>query len=141
MKKLLFTAICLLILDLTVVAQSRSKGPVHLPIFQQTPILFNPSDYPDGVTEKNGLIYLGNGRIVLKKINLPRFNNYTEAEIGVTLVSNGDPWDKSGSCFVIPRASKITMIDIARNSAVYPQQDTIKYEQLKGIVQGKDYLF
>jgi hypothetical protein len=140
MKKLLFTAICLLILDLTVVAQSRSKGPVHLPIFQQTPILFNPSDYPDGVTEKNGLIYLGNGRIVLKKINLPRFNNYTEAEIGVTLVSNGDPWDKSGSCFVIPRASKITMIDIARNSAVYPQQDTIKYEQLKGIVQGKDYL-
>ena len=32
------------------------------------------------------------------------------------------------------------MIDIARNSAVYPQQDTIKYEQLKGIVQGKDYL-
>ena len=101
----------------TFYALNRTKKTVHLPVFQQTPILFNPTDYPDGLVEKEGLIYLGNGRIVLKKVRVPQFKNYTEVEIAVTLVSNGDPWDKSGSCFVIPKSSKITMIDIARNSA------------------------
>ena len=121
-------------------AQNRTKEPVSLSVFQHAPVLFNPAEYPDGLNEKEDLIYLGNGRIVLKKINIPKFRNYTEAQITVTLVSNGDPWDKSGSCFVVPKSSKITMMDIARNSAGYPQQDTVKYEYLSGIVQGKNYL-
>ncbi|MDD2911269.1 MAG: PNGase F N-terminal domain-containing protein [Petrimonas sp.] len=140
MRKLLITVVLLLLFPLAFYALNRTKKTVHLPVFQQTPILFNPTDYPDGLVEKEGLIYLGNGRIVLKKVRVPQFKNYTEVEIAVTLVSNGDPWDKSGSCFVIPKSSKITMIDIARNSAAYPQQDTVKHESLIGIVQGKDYL-
>lgn len=118
----------------------RTKQPITVSVFDNTPILFNPGDYPDGVVEKEGLIYLGNGRIVLKKINVPTFKNYTETETKITLVSNGDPWDKSGSCFVIPRNSKISMLDIAADKAVYPQQDTVKYEQLKGIVGDDNYL-
>lgn len=125
---------------LSISAQNRKKEPVTKTIFDQTPILFNPSDYPDGIVEKNGLIYLTNGRIVLKKINIPKFKNYTEVEIKTTVVSNGDRWDKSGSCFVIPKKSAISMIDIAAGKAVYPQQDTTKYERLKGIAQGDDYL-
>ncbi|WP_436415962.1 PNGase F N-terminal domain-containing protein [Petrimonas sp.] len=140
MKKLYIITTLLLFVSLGIFAQNRTKKPVNVSIFQNTPVLFNPTDYPDGVTEKDGLIYLGNGRIVLKKIHIPEFRNYTETEIKITLVSNGDPWDKSGSCFVIPRNSKITMLDVAADKASYPQQDTLKYEQLTGIVSGNDYV-
>ena len=118
----------------------RVKNPVTVDLFRDTPILFNPTDYPNGVVNKEGLLYLGNGRIVLKKIQVPVFSNYTEAEIEITLVSNGDPWDKSGSCFVIPRASAISMIDVAADRASYPAHDTTRYEQLSGIVAGEGYL-
>ena len=118
----------------------RVKNPVTVDLFRDTPILFNPTDYPNGVVNKEGLLYLGNGRIVLKKIQVPVFSNSTEAEIEITLVSNGDPWDKSGSCFVIPRASAISMIDVAADRASYPAHDTTRYEQLSGIVAGEGYL-
>lgn len=138
-KLYLFIAI-LSVFYTEIAAQNRTKTPVTVSVFKNTPVLFNPTDYPDGAAEKEGLIYLGNGRIVLKKIHVPTFKNYTETEIKLSLVSNGDPWDKSGSCFIIPRQSAISMLDIARNTKKYPQQDTLKYENLSGIVAGKDYL-
>lgn len=134
----------LLLLIVLAVAASlsaqRVKNPVTVDLFRDTPILFNPTDYPNGVVNKEGLLYLGNGRIVLKKIQVPVFSNYTEAEIEITLVSNGDPWDKSGSCFVIPHSSAISMIDVAADQASYPAHDTTRYEQLSGIVAGEGYL-
>lgn len=140
-KYLVYIAyIFLLLAPQTMLSKSRTKTPVKLEIFNNTPLLFNPTDYPNGIVNNNGLIYLGNGRIALKKISIPNFKNYTEAEIKITLVSNGDRWDKSGSCFVIPANSKISMIDIAADKAQYPMHDTVKYEQLNGIVKGKDYL-
>ena len=135
----LFCISLLSLLSFIPIFGQKGVQPIKINVFNETPILFNPSDYPDGASEKNGTLYLGNGRIALKKIQIPRFKRNTKANIKITLVSNGDPWDKSGSCFVIPRDSKISMIDIARNTNVYPQQDTIKYEQLAGIVQGKEY--
>ena len=140
MNKFLLSFFVLLLAFAAVQAQQRTKKPVTIPVFRHTPVLFNPADYPDGVTEKDGVVYLGNGRIVLKKIRVPEFKNYTQAEIAITLVSNGDAWDKSGSCFIIPAQSKITMMEVAANRAAYPQQDTTKYEQLAGIVSEKDYL-
>lgn len=121
-------------------AQGRYKAPIEMKIFEQTPLLFNPTDYPDGIVEKDGLIYLTNGRIVLKKIAVPKFKQHTEVEISTTVVSNGDRWDKSGSAFVIHKESAINMMDIAANRASYPQQDEELYEQLKGIVAGEGYL-
>lgn len=121
-------------------AQNRKKEAFTETVFEQTPILFNPNDFPDGIVKKDGLIYLTNGRIVLKKINIPEFKNYTDVEINTSVVSNGDRWDKSGSCFVIHKNSAISMIDIASGKAEYPEHDSNRYEQLKGIVQGNDYL-
>lgn len=140
MNRYLFFILIFSLSYLSVSAQSRKKEPMSIQIFNQTPILFNPTDYPDGITEKNDIIYLANGRIALKKIKIPKFQNYTEVEVNITLVSNGDRWDKSGSCFVIPAKSKVSMIDIAANKASYPQQDSTKYEHLKGIVASEDYL-
>lgn len=138
MKRLIATTLMLIALLQLSTAQ-RSKEPINIKLFSDTPILFNPTDYPNGVVDKGDITYLGNGRIALKEIDIPHFTNFTKAEIKVTLVSNGDPWDKSGSCFVIPAGSGINMIDIAADRAKYPQQDTARYEQLKGIVRGENY--
>ena len=138
MKKLISTTI-ILVAFLQLSTAQRTKEVVNTKLFSDTPILFNPTDYPNGVVEKDDITYLGNGRITLKRIDIPKFINFTKAEIKVSLVSNGDPWDKSGSCFVIPAGSGINMIDIAADKAIYPQQDTIRYELLKGIVKGENY--
>lgn len=140
MKKYLSFILIFSLSALSIFAQNRKKEPVTVSIFNRTPILFNPSDYPDGITQKDDIIYLTNGRIALKKIEIPNFTNYTDVEIKTTVVSNGDRWDKSGSCFVIPAQSAITMLDIAANKASYPQQDSVLYEHLKGIVAGENYL-
>lgn len=138
MKK---SSLILLFIAATIsLSAQRMNEPVTVELFNDTPILFNPTDYPNGVVEKEGLLYLGNGRIVLKKVTIPTFSNYTEAEIEITLVSNGDTWDKSGSCFVIPRESAISMIDVAADRAAYPPHDPERYEELAGIVQGEGYL-
>lgn len=108
-------------------------------VFQQLNILFNPATFPDGVNESDAIIRLANGRIALKKINIPAFKRNTAAIAKITLTSNGDPWDKSGSCFIIPSHSAINMIKIARGEKKYPAVDSTKYEKLAGIVPGPEY--
>lgn len=109
------------------------------PIFTNTLINFDPSTKPDGVNNIDSIVYIGNGRIALKKVRLPKFTHSTNLNVKITLVSNGDPWDKSGSCFVIPKESVINMIQIADKKAFYPSQDTTLFENLTGIVQGEGY--
>lgn len=138
MKRLISVTILLMAFLQLSLAQ-RTKDVINKKVFNDTPILFNPSEYPNGVVEKGDIVYLGNGRIALKKIDIPKFTNFTNVEIKISLVSNGDPWDKSGSCFVIPAESGINMIDIAADRHVYPQQDTTLYEHFKGIVRGENY--
>ncbi|MDD4799914.1 MAG: PNGase F N-terminal domain-containing protein [Proteiniphilum sp.] len=139
MKKITSCLFLCLLTTATLTAQ-RTRTPFVTTLFKETPVLFNPGDYPDGVVQKGDLLYLGNGRIVLKKVTAPHFENYTTAEITLTLVSHGDPWDKSGSCFVIPASSAVNMIDVAAGRAHYPPHDTTRYEQLNGIVAGEGYL-
>ena len=57
----------------------------------------------------------------------------------VTLASNGDRWDKSGSCFVLPKESAINLLSIAKGEKQFPAVDSTKYEKLIGIVSGEDY--
>ena len=108
-------------------------------IFSNTLINFDSSAHPDGLNVADSIIYIANGRIVLKKVQLPRFTNSTQLNAKITLVSNGDPWDKVGSCFIIPNESAINMMDIAQDKEKYPWIDSSLYENLSGIVQGYRY--
>ncbi len=108
-------------------------------VFSQTLINFDPTSHPDGLNQTDSIMYIGNGRIALKKVRLPNFTHSTKLNAKITLVSNGDRWDKSGSCFVIPKESAINMLQIAQNKAKYPNHDTTLYENLNGIVQGENY--
>lgn len=130
----LFIALCTAFI---LSAQQRQQNVEN--IFTKTLINFDPSTHPDGLNNKDSIVIIGNGRIALKKVQLPHFTRNTELTAKITLVSNGDPWDKSGSCFIIPKDSDINMLDIADGKKTYPTVDSSLYENLTGIVQGPNY--
>lgn len=116
-----------------------AKGNTQLTVFDNTNIHFT-GKIPDGYNEIDGIIRLANGRIAVKKIDIPTFKRNTKATAKITLTSNGDPWDKSGSCFIIPKSSVINMLNVAKGYQKYPAVDSTKYEKLHGIVPGEGYL-
>ena len=89
--------------------------------------------------EADGTLVVGNGRIVLRKVCLPRTKRRAKATIDVTLRSNGDPWDKTGSIFVIPCQQAVSMISGAEGTHPYPPVDASRYENMPGIVAGEGY--
>lgn len=119
--------------------RATSHSSLHIPVFDQVNIQFT-GEIPDGYNEIDGMARLANGRIALKKVTIPSFKRNTKATVHINLTSNGDPWDKSGSAFIIPKASLINMMDVAKETHQYPEVDSIRYEKLQGIVAGRDYL-
>lgn len=81
------------------------------------------------------MIRLVNGRIILKKITLPDYKRDVDVTLKVTVASNGDRWDKSGSCFVLPKESVINLMNIAEGKRAFPAVDSAKYEKMIGIVR------
>ena len=62
---------------------------------------------------------IGSGRVVLKKIEFPVTGNFHRANAIITLKSIGDPWDKSGSFFILPEAdldnlNEVTSLELLR---------------------------
>lgn len=133
------TLIALVALCLTFIIRAQETQDNVEKVFTKTLINFDPSAHPDGLSKADSIIYIGNGRIALKKVQLPHFTRNTQLTAKITLVSNGDPWDKSGSCFIIPNESDINMMHIAQNKESYPPVDSTLHENLTGIVQGNRY--
>lgn len=116
-------------------------GDTVIHVFDKANIRFDPARIPNfSDAGEDGVIHLVNGRIILKKINVPRYRRNVKVGIRVTVASNGDRWDKSGSCFVIPQSSAVNLISIAKGERSFPEVDPAKYEKLVGIVAGKEYL-
>ena len=114
-------------------------GGAAMQLFSKMPVVFDPSIVPDGYNETDGIIRLGNGRIALKKLDLPAYTRDVSVKLKLTLVSNGDPWDKTGSCFVIPKDSPINLLSIAKDERTYPAVDEAALEHFVGIVPAEDY--
>jgi len=140
MKRLFFFSILLFGIQVTMAKTAPICGDLETNLFTDLNIQFNPAKYPDGVNEAEGFIRLANGRIAIKKIVLPEYKRNVQITAKLRLTSNGDPWDKSGSCFIIPKESLINMITVARGTAKYPDIDSTKLEKLVGTIVGKDYL-
>lgn len=118
-----------------------AKGDLNLAVFNKENIHFAPDMYPNyAEADTNGVIHLVNGRIILKKIQIPDYQRDVTVSVKVTLASNGDRWDKSGSCFVIPKHSAINLLSISQGKKKFPEIDSLKLENMVGIVPGKDYL-
>ena len=116
-------------------------GDRHIQVFNKANVHFDPDTYKGfSPADSTGIIHLTNGRIILKKITVPNYSRRVSVSLTVRLSSNGDRWDKSGSVFVLPKASAINLMNIAEEKTKFPDIDTTKVEHLKGIVPGKDYL-
>lgn len=116
-------------------------GNTHIQVFDKTNVYFRPDSFPNYVSANaDGVIRLVNGRIILKKITLPDYKRDVKVNLRLTVASNGDRWDKSGSCFVLPKESAINLMSIAEGKNKFPAIDSTKYENMVGIIPGKDYL-
>ena len=117
-----------------------AKGNTTVKVFDKTNVHFDPNNLGNyNAPDKDGIIRLVNGRIILKKINIPHYERNVKVDVKVRVASNGDRWDKSGSCFVLPRQSAINLMTIAQGKAKFPEIDSTKLEKLIGVVAGKDY--
>ncbi len=90
------------------------------------------------VGDDSKVIRLQNGRIIYKKVTVPRFPQGTDVRIKLSLRSNGDRWDKSGSCFVVTHPDQISIIDVSKSEKEFPIASTIN-EKFKGIKATDNY--
>lgn len=118
-----------------------AHGSTTLTVFDNTPVRFNPDMYPGSyvAADTANVIHLVNGRIILKKIELPDYKRNVKVTAKIKVASNGDRWDKSGSCFVLPKESAINLLNIAQGEKKFPAIDSTKVESLTGIVPGEGY--
>lgn len=116
-------------------------GDTHITVFDKEHVQFLPDKYANftPADAERGVIRIANGRILLKKIQIPQYQRDVKVAVTVTVCSNGDRWDKSGSCFVLPKNSAINILNIAQGKSQFPEIDSMKLENMKGIIAGKDY--
>lgn len=143
-----FSILISLMVSLSVMAAPKSnhkefaaKGNTTIKVFDKTNVHYDPAKLGGfNAADADGIIRLVNGRIILKKIQVPHYERNVKVYIKTTIASNGDRWDKTGSCFVLPRKSAINLMTIAEGKNKFPAVDSLKLEKLVGVVAGKDYL-
>lgn len=113
--------VIIVILGITSCQKKFAKtGDQHFMVFDNELVQFLPDRYKSAEPNEQGIIRLAAGRILLKKITVPDFKRTTNAAVKITLASAGDRWDKSGSCFVLPKKSAINLLSIAKNENKLP---------------------
>lgn len=143
-----FSILISLMVSLSVMAAPKSnhkefaaKGNTTIKVFDKINVHYDPTKLAGfNEADADGIIRLVNGRIILKKIQVPHYERNVKVYIKTTIASNGDRWDKTGSCFVLPRKSAINLMTIAEGKNKFPAVDSLKLEKLVGVVAGKDYL-
>ncbi len=92
--------------------------------------------FREGTKDAGAVIRLAEGRMLLKRIKLPAYQKDVQVRLNVELQSAGDAWDKSGSLFVVPKASLIHFLTIARQGDAFP---SIPNNPYPGIVASGGY--
>ncbi len=103
-------------------------------VFKDQPVNFG-GETGDTVTVKR----LQNGRVVYKKIKVPVYKKGTDVSIEVKLRSNGDKWDKSGSCFVVTNAELIDVIDVSLGKEKFPA-NSFADKGFGGVLKTNEYV-
>ena len=110
-----------------------AQEELNINIFKNQPINFNGE-----IGEDSEVVRLQNGRIIYKKVMVPSFPEGTDVRIKLSLRSNGDRWDKSGSCFVVTHPDQISIIDVSKGEKEFPTASTIE-EKFKGVKATDNY--
>ncbi|EGV43679.2 N-glycanase [Bizionia argentinensis JUB59] len=96
-------------------------GDEQITIFEDANIYFDMGFKNDSIQLTDSIFRLDAGRVLLKKVTLPNYTKQPKVSVKMTLTSNGDPWDKSGSLFVVPASSDLNLLDF--------ESDNLKKEQ------------
>lgn len=114
-----------------------AKGDKEIQVFKNAPVTYSAS-LKEFQENAEGLIQLINGRVILKKVELPKYEREVKLTLDIRLVSAGDAYDRSGSCFILPNGGGISMLDVAKGEKSYPEQkDALK--KYPGIISGINY--
>lgn len=124
---LLFTLI------FTALLSVHAQEPVHRIVFKNQPLNFGGQKGTDAEA-----VHLMSGRVVYKKVTMPTFRKGTDVKVKLTVRSNGDRWDKSGSCFVVSDPKKLSILSITEKEAKFPKDSYID-DKYAGYVAGENY--
>lgn len=103
-----FSFLALLLLAVSCMPTNQSLGDKEFNVFSNESINFNPDENKTNLQDE--VIKVDNGRIILKKMTLPEYFKDVRVSIEASVVSAGDPWDKTGSLFLIPQSSDINFL-------------------------------
>lgn len=84
-------------------------SPQAISCMRQFHLHFDPSMNADSLRAIDGWERYDAGRLVVQRFSKPEFEQAPEVTLHMTLRSAGDPWDKSGTVFMIPAASSIDL--------------------------------
>ena len=118
----------------------KALGDAMVDVFKNAPVVFDTKAVPDGYhdPDANGIIRLVNGRLILKKLELPKYERNVSVKLKVRLVSNGDPYDRSGSIFILNNSKKgVSQIGVAKGGQ-YPVMEG-ELGKYPGIIRLEDY--
>ena len=118
---------------LTALCSVNAQKPVNYSVFNKQPLNFGGEKGTDPEA-----VRLMDGRVVYKKVSIPTFAQGTDVSIKLTVRSNGDRWDKSGSCFVVSDPSKLSILSITEKDGKFPK-DSYVDDKYAGFVPGKNY--
>lgn len=97
-----------------------------------------PLNFGGEVGEDAEVTRLVDGRIIYKKVTVPNFKKGTDVKIKLTVRSNGDRWDKSGSCFVVKDLEELSIISIAKDGKEFPAGSVVD-NNFKGVKATETY--
>lgn len=86
-------------------------GDTTINVFENTNLYFDMAFKSGPSPIQDRILRLDAGRVIIKKVTIPNYILHTKATVNVSLTSHGDPWDKSGSLFVIPTDTDISLLD------------------------------
>lgn len=113
----------------------KTIGNRHIKVFDNQHLYFDGA-LKDKAVEDN-LYTLASGRILIRKIQLPNYEKQMEVKARIRLKSQGDPWDKAGSLFVLP-ASDYTLMDLEKG--LIQKSDSLNFVGIKSFEwKGKAY--
>ena len=112
---------------------ANAQEPLHYTVFEKQPINFGGEKGTDPEA-----VRLMDGRVAYKKVTIPTFAEGTDVKVKLTLRSNGDRWDKSGSCFVVSDPEKLSILSITEKDGQFPK-DSYVDDKYAGYITGEKY--
>ena len=100
---------------------------INLPLLEKQVI-----NYSKDFSSNDSIYRFANGTVVVRKIQLPEIKKGQQIFLNVTQHSNGDAYDRTGSVFLIPRNSELSMMDALQKGInqlpIYTNGNNKKYE-------------